>query len=143
MSELQTSEQIAALTTHIEDITRYDELKGSSRVPKGARPDSAAAPSPAATLATPSNPYVAPLVIVCEHTGFGGAQWISSNGWTYVGDWWNDRISSIIVVSGRWRFYEAGNYGGASWELGPGYYSNLAAVNIPNDVISSFRPVAW
>lgn len=142
MSELKPSDQIVNLTNQLEDMTRYEELKGSSRVPKGARPD-VEGTATAVPLATPSNPSVAPLVIVCEHTGFGGAQWISSNGWTYVGDWWNDRISSIIVVSGRWRFYEASNYGGASWELGPGYYPNLAAVNIPNDIISSFRPVAW
>ncbi len=145
MVEREMTEQMTAMTDRFDEAMRYNEATGFAKVPKGARqaPDECYPTPPATAMATPSNPYVAPLAIVCEHANFGGAQWISSNGWSYVGDWWNDRISSIIIVSGRWRFFEASDGRGASWELGPGYYPNLAAANIPNDIISSFWPVAW
>ncbi len=148
MDENTLIQKLASLSTQFDETTRAKELLGVSRPPKGARldseaPTSAIALSGGVERATPSNPYVAPIVVVCEHGGFGGAQWRTSNGWLYVGDGWNDRISSIIVVSGTWRFYEHSNYGGASWELGPGYYPNLGTVNIPNDTISSFRPISW
>lgn len=57
----------------------------------------------------------------------------------YVGRWWNDRIS-IMIFSGRWRFFQHKNYTGDYWDLGPGPrgYPLVDNVNIPNDVISSF-----
>ena len=64
---------------------------------------------------------------------FEGAQWVTSNGWSYIGDWWNDRIPLIIVVSGRCRFFENLDYRSVSWKSGFGYYPNLAAANTPND----------
>ena len=148
MNENDLIQRLASLSTQFDETIRSKELLGVSRPPKGARQDSEAPISAIALSgeierATPSYPYVAPIVVVCEHSGFGGAQWRTSNGWLYVGDGWNDRISSIIVVSGKWRFYEHSNYGGASWELGPGYYANLSTVNIPNDTISSFKPISW
>ena len=40
----------------------------------------------------------------------------------FLGDFWNDRISSLIVVSGIWRFYRDEYYKGDHWDLGPGFY---------------------
>ena len=66
----------------------------------------------------------------------------------FVGDTMNDRISSIIVYSGRWVFYEHGNYNesgnqpGFAVELGPGYYADVEQQGIRHDAISSWRQVA-
>lgn len=52
----------------------------------------------------------------------------------------NDNTSSIIVHSGRWRFYEHDQYGGEYIEFGVGYH------NVPdgwNDRISSCKPANW
>ena len=77
---------------------------------------------------------------------WGGESWRTNLNESYVGDHWNDKISSIIVVSGTWQFFEHANYGGASSHpIGPGYYSFVEnpVVNIANDSISSFRVVSF
>ena len=82
-----------------------------------------------------------PEVVLFEHRGFGGAERRTNFSYIWVGDWWNDKISSIVVVSGTWRFFEHRDYGGRSWDLGPGYYDWVEAVGIPNDLISSFKAI--
>jgi len=83
-----------------------------------------------ACAATPKNVHGKPLegnvrmpeIIVYDHTGFKGAYARTNLSFHYLGDFWNDRISCVIVVSGVWRFYrdEAG----------------------PDDVVSSFQAIA-
>jgi len=51
----------------------------------------------------------------------------------------NEKISSILISSGTWRFYEDANYGGRYWDLGPGQYDLISDVGIPCDVISSVQ----
>ena len=61
----------------------------------------------------------------------------TGDGIPNVGDDFNDRVSSIVVKKGSWRFFEDSNYGGQNTRtLGPGYY-NLGA----NDdlITSAFR----
>ncbi|HEY7078920.1 MAG TPA: peptidase inhibitor family I36 protein [Nitrososphaeraceae archaeon] len=41
-----------------------------------------------------------PEIVVFEHKNFGGAEWRTNLGWSYAGDFWNDKISSVIVISG-------------------------------------------
>lgn len=53
----------------------------------------------------------------------------------------NDSISSVIVHSGTWRFFEHGNFTGASFDLAAGYHNNLP--NGWNDRITSFKPVSY
>jgi hypothetical protein len=60
----------------------------------------------------------------------------------FIGDFWNDRISSLIVVSGVWRFYRDEYYKGAHWDLGPGYYESFFTEKGPDDVVSSFQAIA-
>ncbi len=85
-----------------------------------------------------------PEIEVFEHINFGGRSWRTNLNYLYVGDWWNDRISSIIIVRGRWRFYQHRDYKGAYWDLsGPRYYPWVEDANIPNDIISSFRFIGW
>ena len=59
----------------------------------------------------------------------------------YLGDFWNDRISSLIVVSGVWRFYRDEYYKGDHWDLGPGFYECFFTEKGPDDVISSFQAI--
>src|SRR5262249_60376195 len=65
-----------------------------------------------------------------------------TKNFSYVGDFWNDKISSIIVVSGTWQFWRHANFqkgpGDTDWILRPGYYPWVEAAGISNDQISSF-----
>ncbi len=91
-----------------------------------------------------------PEVVVYEDINWGGAEWRTNLNHDYVGDFWNDKISSLIIISGTWQFWEnAGNNkdgnGGAMTIAGPGYYSWVEAqpFNMQNDSISSFQVVSW
>ncbi len=54
---------------------------------------------------------------------------------------WNDRISSIVVISGTWAFYDDSIVDSIERprhvELTPGVYPNLKDKGIPNDGISA------
>ena len=50
-------------------------------------------------------------VVVFEHSEFRGANFSTPNDQPNLG-FWHDRISSILVVSGTWRFCEHINYEG-------------------------------
>jgi hypothetical protein len=64
---------------------------------------------------------------------------VVTNDLPYVGDFWNDKISSIKVYSGQWVFWSDANFSGSGIILGPGEYSDLTSLNggVYNDVISS------
>ncbi|UEM22759.1 beta/gamma crystallin family protein [Skermanella mucosa] len=54
----------------------------------------------------------------------------------------NDQISSFVVVSGAWIFYQDINYQSQVGRIyGPGSYPNVAQAGLPNDQISSLRCV--
>jgi uncharacterized protein YkwD len=59
--------------------------------------------------------------------------------YAYIGDFWNDKISSIKVYSGTWEFFEHANYQGSSFRVQPGSYPTLN--NGWNDVVSSLKQV--
>ena len=59
--------------------------------------------------------------VIYDHVGFKGAYARTNLSFHYLGDFWNDRISSLIVVSGVWRFYRDEYYKGDHWDLGPGF----------------------
>jgi hypothetical protein len=84
-----------------------------------------------------------PETVIFEHRHWRGASYRTNLNVPWVGDWWNDKISGIIVVSGTWRFYEHRDYGGQHWDLGTGYYEFISDFGIPNDVISSFQVIAF
>src|SRR5919206_4738577 len=66
-----------------------------------------------------------PELVVYDHVGFKGAYARTNLSFHYLGDFWNDRISSLIVVSGIWRFYRDEYYKGDYWDLGPGFYESF------------------
>ena len=88
-----------------------------------------------------------PEVIVYEDSNYGGAEWRTNLSHSYVGDFWNDKISSVIVISGTWQFFEDRDYQpGHNRTVGPGYYSFVG--NEPfypntNDSISSFQIISF
>ena len=53
--------------------------------------------------------YILPEVIVFWDANFDGESWATSFpvgwGYSYVGDHWNDQISSVIVRCGQWQFF--------------------------------------
>ncbi len=83
-----------------------------------------------------------PELVVYDHIGFGGAYARTNLSFHFIGDFWNDRISSLIVVTGVWRFYRDEYYKGDHWDLGPGYYESFFTEKGPDDVVSSFQAIA-
>ena len=82
-----------------------------------------------------------PELVVYDHIGFKGAYARTNLSFHYLGDFWNDRISSLIVVSGVWRFYRDDYYKGDHWDLGPGFYECFFTDAGPDDVVSSFQAI--
>ena len=82
-----------------------------------------------------------PELVLYDHTGFKGAYARTNLSFHYIGDFWNDRISCLIVVSGVWRFYRDEYYKGDHWDLGPGFYECFFKDKGPDDVISSFQAI--
>jgi Beta/Gamma crystallin len=83
-----------------------------------------------------------PEIIVYDHIGFKGAYARTNLSFHYLGDFWNDRISCVIVVSGIWRFYRDEYYKGDYWDLAPGFYESFFTEAGPDDVVSSFQAIA-
>ena len=83
-----------------------------------------------------------PEVIIYDHVGFKGAYARTNLSFHFLGDFWNDRISSVIVVSGVWRFYRDEYYKGDYWDLGPGFYESFFTAAGPDDVVSSFQAIS-
>lgn len=76
-----------------------------------------------------------------EDINYGGDRWRTTLGYDYVGDKWNDKVSSIIISSGTWDFYADSYQRGFHQVLGPGAYPWVENVGISNDSISSFHQV--
>ena len=83
-----------------------------------------------------------PELVVYDHVGFKGAYARTNLSFHYLGDFWNDRISSLIIVNGIWRFYRDEYYKGDYWDLGPGFYESFFTEKGPDDVVSSFQAIA-
>ena len=87
-----------------------------------------------------------PEIIVYLNKNFVGDGFRTNCDVDYVGDEFNDDIISAVVVSGVWKFYQHAGYNnghrGFSFELAPGYYSDLS-VRIGSEEIgiSSFKCV--
>lgn len=74
-----------------------------------------------------------------EHADYGGRSIGSSGSPNLTRQGFNDRVSSIVIRSGRWEFCADADYRGRCTTLGPGSYGNLADMGL-NDEISSLRP---
>ena len=86
-------------------------------------------------------------IVLFEHANFHGAHkhLYGSEGNLNAGDdnFFNDKVSSFVINSGAWQFFRDSNFTGpASNVLGPGRYSWVESVGIPNDSVSSVRRVS-
>ncbi len=91
-----------------------------------------------------------PEIVIYREINFQEEAYRTNCNVKYIGDLWNDDMSSLIIVSGEWEFYKDANYKHNNQLnkpliiLGPGYYPDLRNLllgkNI-NDVISSFKCV--
>lgn len=82
-----------------------------------------------------------PMVQMGEHNHLRGHRWRYNGGRrdiNYLGNWWNDKVSSIYVPKNTWLgVYEHGNWRGRGWGIrGPAY---LRGIGWWNDRISSVR----
>ena len=84
-----------------------------------------------------SQMIVLPEVVVYEDVNFEGRSLRTNLSYIMLGADLNDQISSVIVVSGEWRFCKDPDFGDCT-TLGPGYYENIEEWT---DTISSFEPV--
>ncbi len=83
-----------------------------------------------------------PELVIYDHAGFKGTYARTNLSFHYLGNYWNDRISSVVIVSGIWRFYRDDYYKGDHWDLGPGFYECFFTDVGPDDVVSSFQAIA-
>jgi hypothetical protein len=87
-----------------------------------------------------------PHVILFEHANLHGRHRhvFGAEPNLNAGDdnYFNDKVSSLVVVSGEWAFYRNANYNGQyAATLGPGIYRWVGGLDIQNDDMSSLRPV--
>jgi hypothetical protein len=87
-----------------------------------------------------------PHVILFEHANFHGQHKhvFGREPNLNAGDdnFFNDRVSSIVVLESTWAFYRNANFNGQySRTLGPGLYPDVRNVDIQNDDMSSLQPV--
>jgi len=85
-------------------------------------------------------------VILFEHINFHGAHKhiFASESNLAAGDdsFFNDRTSSIVVLSGTWEFFRDINFVDFEARLAQGLYPNVTTVGIANDSVSSVRRVS-
>ena len=56
---------------------------------------------------------------------------------------WNNSISSMVILSGRWEFFDEENFKGTKMtELGPGMYLHVKEHGMKDNSISSIRLVS-
>ena len=81
-------------------------------------------------------------VVFYEHDGFGGRSFEADR---QIGNFerfgFNDRASSVVVLSGRWEMCTDRRFAGQCVVVRPGRYPSLNALGL-NDRLSSVRPVS-
>ena len=56
--------------------------------------------------------------------------------------WLHDELSSFVVLEGTWMFFRDKDFGVPAWgPFGPGLYPWVEDFGIPNDSVSSLKPV--
>lgn len=78
-------------------------------------------------------------VTIYQHAQFAGAARRFTGDVPWVGDAWNDQVSSIVISAGVWQFFQHARYEGAVMTLRPGAVGYVG--DRWNDQISSFRCV--
>src|SRR5438093_6254330 len=90
---------------------------------------------------TPQPGEIAQIVAYDKESLLGDHSHIFGNT-TELGKW-NNSISSMVIVAGRWEFFDEGNFKGTKMgELGPGVYLTVKDHGIKDNSISSIRLVS-
>jgi hypothetical protein len=79
----------------------------------------------ASLAAGEGHPIPLPQLTLYEHLHFEGGSASTTFDWRYVGDWWTNKIASLVVISGIWEIYSDRDYKGGVRILGPGYYDDV------------------
>jgi len=80
-----------------------------------------------------------PQIIAFDNENFLGDHTHIVGNMRDLGKWGNS-ISSLIILSGTWEFFDEENFTGAKMgTLGPGMYANVADKGLKNNSISSVR----
>jgi hypothetical protein len=85
-------------------------------------------------------------VILFQHANFDGSHKhifrAEPNLGALIFPGMNDQVSSFVILEGNWQFFIDKNYvGQVGGLLGPGVYPWVGDIFIPNDKISSLRPI--
>jgi hypothetical protein len=104
-----------------------------------------------ATLAvaqqTPPQPVTPPAgelpqIVAYDNEGLLGDHIHIFGNVTDLGKWGNS-ISSMVIVAGRWAFFDEEDFKGTRMhELGPGVYLNMKGHNLKDNSISSIRLIS-
>jgi hypothetical protein len=101
----------------------------------------------AAAQQTPPQPVTAPpgelpQIVAYDNDGLLGDHIHIFGNVTDLGKWGNS-ISSMVIVAGRWEFFDDEDFKGTRMaELGPGVYLNVKDHGIKDNSISSIRLVS-
>lgn len=109
-------------------------------VPWHEKPSGTAAESQFGMYERPASMESLPEVVIYEDHEYGGNSHRTNLNFRRLSSEFNDRISSIVVVRGTWRFYRDPNYMGDYWDLSVGYYPKIGSVS---DQISSFQCIKY
>lgn len=104
------------------------------------KPSGTAVESEYGKFERPVNFESLPEVVVYHEHDYGGESYRTNLNFRRMSREFNDKISSIVVVRGTWRFYRDANYMGDYWDLDAGYYPSIGSVS---DVISSFQCIKY
>lgn len=99
------------------------------------------APSASAGETTPPTGAI-PQIVVFDNENFLGDHTHIFGNMKDLGKWGNS-ISSMIILSGTWEFFDDEDFKGTKMgALGPGMYADVAAKGLKNNSISSIRLVS-
>ncbi len=83
-----------------------------------------------------------PQIVAYDNEGLLGDHIHIFGNVTDLGKWGNS-ISSMVIVAGRWVFFDDEDFKGTPMhELGPGIYLNVKGHNLKDNSISSIRLVS-
>ena len=81
-----------------------------------------------------------PQIVAYDNEGLLGDHIHIFGNVTDLGKWGNS-ISSMVILSGRWEFFDEEKFQGTKTELGPGMYLTVKDHGIKDNSISSMRLV--
>jgi hypothetical protein len=87
---------------------------------------------------TPRPPTDIPQIVAYDNEGLLGDHIHIFGNTPDLGKWGNS-ISSMVILSGRWEFFDEENFKGTRTELGPGVYVKVQEHGIKDNSISSIR----